>query len=219
MNETIFSSEIEFAVVLFVIMLAGGAFGGWASYFLNDSESKSKTKSIILGISASMIVPVFLSMISSNLLVVAQKEIDKLFILSGFFVLAGVFSRNFLENIYSKVLQQVGDIGKKVKTIEESSEEIDIPSEILPEGFLEKNNINEEEYKLMNTLLTGTYTYRSTSGLIQDSQLERKHIEKALNTLLAKKLIGSRVNKKDKIRYYLSSEGRQLLGKLSIENE
>jgi hypothetical protein len=194
-----------------------GSLGGWASYYLNESEGKSILKSFVLGVVASSIVPLFLNMISSNLLFEVRKQIEKVFIFAGFCVLASVFSRNFLENIYNNILQQVGDIGKQVKNIEEASSEPDIPTGDISEESLKQKGITKIEFDLLNTLSSGKYTYRSISGLKKDSDSERNSVDKAINTLLAKKLIESRLMGKNQMRYFISSEGRKMLGELSLE--
>jgi len=207
-----------YAMTIALIMLSAGVLGGFASYYLNESEGKKLIKSVVLGIVAAMIVPVFLNMISSNLLIEAQKNIDKLFIFSGFCILAAVFSRNFLENIYSKVLQQVGNIGKQVKEIEEAAIEPEVPPTEVPEAALKKKGVTAAEFKLLSTLSSGRFVYRSVSGLKKESNLNKHDVDSCINSLLAKKLIESRLNSNNQTRYFISNEGRMLLGELSIEH-
>ena len=97
LQESLLMDDYLYGLCILTIMLLAGLLGGFASYHLNESDDKSTVKSITLGIVAAMIVPVFLNMISSSLLVEAQKSVDKLFVFLGFCVLASVFSRNFLE--------------------------------------------------------------------------------------------------------------------------
>ena len=213
-NSPVILTTWMYAIVLLLIMLAAGVLGGIASYYLSESEDRSKTKSITLGIVAALIVPVFLNMISSNILIEAQKEIDKLFIFTGFCVLASVFSRNFLENIYNKVIQQVGNLEKK---IEEAAEEPELPAKDVPETLLTKKGITSSEFKILSTLSSGRYTYRSTSGLRKESDLEKSSFDESLNHLIAKKFVRSRLNKNEQQRYFISGQGREVLGELSIE--
>jgi len=215
--ENLLLSDGWYAAVILLIIVLSGLMGGLASYYLNESEQKSISKSFVLGVVASLIVPLFLNMISSNLLFEAQRQIDKIFIFAGFCLLASVFSRNFLENIYNKILQQVGDIGKQVKTIEEASSEPDIPTGDISEESLKQKGITKIEFGLLNTLSSGKYAYRSISGLKKDSDSDRNSVDNAINTLLAKKLIESRLMGKNQMRYFISSEGRKMLGELSME--
>jgi DNA-binding MarR family transcriptional regulator/fluoride ion exporter CrcB/FEX len=216
MNSPLILTAWMYAIVLLLIMLAAGVIGGIASYYLSESEDRSKTKSITLGIVAALIVPVFLNMISSNILIEAQKEIDKLFIFAGFCVLASVFSRNFLENIYNKVIQQVGNLEQK---LEEAVEEPDLPTKDVSETLLTKKGITSNEFKILNILSSGRYTYRSTSGLRRELDLDKSSFDESLNQLIAKKFVLSRLNKKEQQRYFISGRGREVLGELSIAQD
>lgn len=205
------------AILLFLIMVCAGILGGIASYYLNESDDKSMVKSITLGIVAAFIVPVFLSMISSELIENSKRHVKDLFTFAGFCVLGAVFSRNFLENVYSKVLQQVGSISHKVKQIEEASEEVDIP-EVADEELtatLQRNGLTIDEYRLLKGISGGRFTYRSLSGLQKDTGMDRGLVDQLLNQLLSKGLIDSRVNQKKQNRYFLSANGRKVLGSIS----
>ncbi len=215
--ETLLMTDSIYAIVIIIIMLIAGIVGGIAAYYLNDADDKSKRRSMTLGIVAAMIVPVFLNMISSHLLLDAQKEVDKLFVFLGFCVLAAVFSRNFLENIYNKVLQQVGSMGKQISNMEQAANEPDLPDEDIDMKLVEAKGLNENELTILRIISEGRYTYRSLSGLKKDTGLDRKTIDNCLNTLISKTMINSRVNNKNQLRYYLSSEGRKVLGELSTE--
>ncbi len=214
---TLLMTDWWYALMLLGIIVGTGILGGYASYHLSESDDRSKTRSITLGVVAAFIVPVFLNMISSNLLVEAQKNIDKFFIFAGFCVLASVFSRNFLENIYNKVLQQVGSIGDKVKEIEEAAVEPDVPEADVSSAILKEHGLTENEFKLLKIFSGGRFTYRSITGLKKDSGMERSDVDSFLNSLLSKGLIQSRLNDKKQMRYFLSGEGRQLLGSISTE--
>ena len=78
--ENLLLSDGWYAAVILLIIVLSGLMGGLASYYLNESEKKSIAKSFVLGVVASLIVPLFLNMISSNLLFEAQRQIDKMFI-------------------------------------------------------------------------------------------------------------------------------------------
>ena len=216
--ESFLMSDGYYALIVIIIMISAGVLGGVASYYLNESEDKSKKKSITLGVVASMIVPVFLNMISSNLLIEAQKHVDKIMVFSGFCILAAVFSRNFLENIYNKVIQQVGNIGKQVKDFEEAASEPDVPTADVTEEVLKVRGLTQNEFMILNGLSAGKYTYRSISGLNKETGLERSDINSCVNTLVAKGLIETRVNDRKRMRYFLSGEGRKMLGELNAES-
>ena len=216
-----------YALVIFLIIILSGLLGGFAAYYLNKaegksikSEGKSIIKSLILGVVASFIVPLFLNMISSNLLIEAQRNIIKIYIFIGFCILASVFSKNFLENMYNKILQQMSDLKKDIAPIKEASNEPDIPTGDISEESLNQKGINKIEYDLLTILSMGKFTYRSIPGLKKEPALKEKSdlVGETINNLLAKKLIEPKhFENRQTERYFISSEGRKILGELSIE--
>ena len=215
--ENLLLPDIWYAVLIFLIIVFSGLLGGLAAYFLSESEEKSIRKSFVLGLVASFIVPVFLNMISSNLLSDAQRQIDKVFIFAGFCVLASVFSKNFLENIYNRVLQLVSDMKEKVERMEEASSEPDAPTGEPSKESLDQKRIDKTEFELLNILSSSRWAYRSISGLKNENKLDRNLVDDAINKLLSKKLIETRIFKNNQTRYFISTKGRKLLGDLSTQ--
>lgn len=209
-------NDSTYAWLLLVIIVLAGVVGGTASYFLSESEDKTPVKSIVIGVVASFIVPVFLNMISSNLLIEAQQKIDKIFIFTGFCVLAAVFSRNFLENVYNKVIQQVGNLEKKV---EDAVVEPSTPDNEVSADLLSNSGLTPQQYKVLRELTSGKFTYRTLSGLRNDSGLDRANFEIVINELIAKSLVNAKPNKENKTRYSISTQGREILGGISINSE
>lgn len=207
----------HYGFLILAVIIFSGLVGGLASYYLTESDNKSKLKSIVLGVAAAFIVPVLLNMISSDLLEKSQHRFDSLFSFIGFCVLAAVFSRNFLENIYNKVLQQVGSINDKVKMMEQVTEEPDISESDKQNMGEVKGQLEQDDITVLNAFTNGRFAYRAIPGLTKDSGLERKQVEKCLNKLMASQLVESRINDKQQMRYYLSGQGRKLLGTLDDE--
>lgn len=62
------------------VMLIAGVFGGIVNYFLtrkSDPEDNTPTKCIVMGLGASLLVPLFLNMISSDLLSTSKGDPTK----------------------------------------------------------------------------------------------------------------------------------------------
>src|SRR5438045_3868857 len=88
-------------VILIIIMLITGAFGGFLNYLHNfdtiaDEEKNVvvRNKYIFLGIAAAFLIPVFLKMISSNL--TSSVKNDDYLVFAGFCLIAAIFSRRFI---------------------------------------------------------------------------------------------------------------------------
>ena len=97
-------------VILMIIMLISGAFGGFLNYLHNfDTTEKEKPESVVrnkyilLGIAAAFVIPVFLKMISSNL--ISSSDNNDYLVFAGFCLIAAIFSRRFITTIGDKILE------------------------------------------------------------------------------------------------------------------
>ena len=132
------------------IILITGLLGGWASHLsisLTESQSNwpedaSRTQKnrrvprclahLVLGVVAAFTVPLFLSLIRSDLMtnILVQsisKEYSDFFILGGFCLIAGFSSRTFVDSLSAKVAalgQQVQRASATARHAEEKSEEV-----------------------------------------------------------------------------------------------
>jgi hypothetical protein len=102
----------NYMLLLFGIMLFAGLLGGIANYFLSDRGGAFSAKGLfkygVLGIVASLTVPLFLNMISSDLLAMARTRPIDLFVFGGFCLLFVLFSRRAVEGISARLRQQFG---------------------------------------------------------------------------------------------------------------
>lgn len=100
----------NYMLLLLAVMVITGILGGLANYFMSEKKGDSTSKGIIkyalLGIVAALTVPLFLFMISSDLLAVAKSRPIDLFVFAGFCLLFVLFSRLFLESAAAKLMQQ-----------------------------------------------------------------------------------------------------------------
>ena len=75
-------------LIILLIMIAAGVLGGVANYFLsdrhNDTGHNDWGKYPILGVISALTVPLFLNMISSNLLEAARTRPVDFFVFAGF---------------------------------------------------------------------------------------------------------------------------------------
>lgn len=110
------------------IIIAAGLLGGLTNFFLlYNLDYKTKEcwvsffKSILLSLCASLTVPLFLQIISNNLLDISKDtkfQEKNYFILAGFCVLAAFYSKRFLDDLYAKVnkAEKKADEAKKSAT-------------------------------------------------------------------------------------------------------
>ncbi len=104
----------NYMLLLLGIMVAAGILGGAANYFMSEKSggisAKDLVKYAILGIVAALTVPLFLNMISSDLLAGAKSRPIDLFVFAGFCLLFVLFSRRFVENAATKLLLQLDQL-------------------------------------------------------------------------------------------------------------
>ena len=215
--------EIIIAIVeshffkIFIILLVCGIVGGLANYDISTDHSKSysKTKlsSVILGIVAAFTVPLFLKMISSDILIKSQKEPTEFFVIIGFALIASVFSRNFLSTIYDRLMQRVDKLEKRMEDV---TDEPNYPEEgEISKTHFKDEGLTEEELKIMIKMASSKYPSRSLDGLKRDTGIERGKINETFNVLMEKGLVEQSLNSNQELRWYLSSKGRSVLAKLS----
>ena len=122
-----------------LVMLCAGALGGIVNFFLADPEQEKPLlwwQHVFVGVVASFMVPLFLNMISGDLIDkirgVDGKTADysRMFVLAGFCLVAAVSSRAFIKTLSEKVLQEVR---KKVDAVDRKVDEAVVKSDAAEE--------------------------------------------------------------------------------------
>ena len=93
-----------------VVMLIAGIFGGVINYLLDQESGKSSAqlernallKSITIGLGASFLVPLFLAIISSDLIELNKLDSSKILVFLGFCLVAAISSRKFIFTLSEK---------------------------------------------------------------------------------------------------------------------
>jgi hypothetical protein len=184
------------------IIIGAGLLTGTTNYFMT-CDLKLKTSenwvkffaSIFLSTCASLTVPLFLQILSNNLL--DQASFKSTLIFTGFCILAGFFARRYLDDLYAKLknlenkvdkqeeetekklTQTAKDteaVNKKVEDLEESIEEVEadnIPNEILESLKTDTTfNINDNEISdLIKALNSPKYSLRTLNGISKESKI------------------------------------------------
>jgi len=94
------------------VMLLAGMYGGIINYFLESDKTENRSsltmgQMIVIGIGASFLVPLFLTLISSNLINLKQLEFSKVLVFFGFCLIAAISSRRFIMTISERILKEV----------------------------------------------------------------------------------------------------------------
>ena len=218
----------SYMLIILLIMIAAGVLGGVANYFLRDRQQESSpqdwAKYSILGVIAALTVPLFLNMISSNLLEAARTRPVDFFVFAGFCLIYVVASRRVFENAANKLLGQVDQMKREMVQIKQQRQEVELsalreePAEaadtplpaVKPEVIKESLSYNDIE--ILRALSEDSYVYGNLAGLTDKTGLARDLVSSRLTVLKSLGLIETRINDKNVLHWFVSPKGKQMLG-------
>lgn len=237
--------EVVSTFFVFIVIISAGALGGYIHYVFREEDpsipeaEKIKEKknelirSMLLGIAAAFIVPVFLKISSGggdsdiiNQIVTPGKlqiKVSNLFVLGGFCQIAALSARKFLLGMSQNLLEKQGRKIKstvleteKIKqdmlelrdeTIGESDEEaIDAPTSLEVGSLLKK--INEDQKIILSELASKPNTKRSIHKIRTKVGWNREKTKKMLEELTDLNLAAVTTSvKDDKPRWKITETG------------
>ena len=222
---TLSDSLDGYMLIVLLIMVAAGVLGGVANYFLSDRQSDSGRKDWgkypILGVIAALTVPLFLNMISSNLLEAARTRPVDFFVFGGFCLIYVVASRRVVEDVANKLLGQMDQMKREVHKIKQQQESIgngreeaaaliDASSPPRPEAIKESLSYNDIE--ILRALSEDSFVYGNLAGLTDKTGLARDLVSSRLVVLKSLGIIETRINEKNVLHWFVSPKGKQMLG-------
>lgn len=218
---------------LTAIMALMGVLGGLINYFINgDTESKPRKdcfrevlKACIIGIGASLLVPLFLNMISSDLLKETESSQYNILVFAGFCLIAAITSKTFIGTISERILQEAEEANAQAREAKKKIEQVE--SNIRPiinkateqdyndEDIIEEDNLgfNEgdlEEIVILKAIANGKYTYRTLNGLSKVTKLKKEVVNEKLTQLITEGFI-TQTQRENGIRYCITERGRREL--------
>jgi DNA-binding MarR family transcriptional regulator len=219
--------------IIGIIILFGGL-GGIVNYFFTyipTNEEKSKwnsfefSKSLIIGISASFLMPLFLNMISSDLIKESKNDPYRLFIFSGFCLIAAISSKAFIQSISQKILKEFNEVKEKVNNVEkeirpviekETEDDLDAEleevagEEVRVLSDIELDDKDTNRIKILKALGMGKYVYRSLKGISNQVKLDTKEVNHTINDLIADNYVDQSIKEKA-IYFFITKQGREHL--------
>lgn len=210
-----------FMFLILGIMIISGILGGLVNFFLSEYHKPPVWKAVIgdclLGIVAALTVPLFLNMISSNLLTVAPRKPVNLFIFNGICLLFALFSCRLKENVFNKRFQATGSIPGDHGNADpvETDHDLKIGCRKVSKDRLGRAGISESELKILQVMARGNHVHRSLVGLLKDPELVKEPVNETLSSVMAKGLVEQKLNKENKLRLYLTPKAKQMLDKFN----
>lgn len=179
------------------------------------TEKKDYWKSLVKGVVAAFLVPIFLEVIKSEIGRNLNCNLYDYLIFGGLCLIAAIFSDKFIDTIGEKILQKAENAEKeakesneKVNTLiekeaEPETEQPDIESKI--QGIKESSEFRHEGNveKVINALKSKKYKYRTTKGISEESGLSTRTVMVTLS-ILSNAGIVTRINSGKRTLWTLS---------------
>ena len=207
-------------------MIGAGFLGGATNFLRAELEKKDFSmflKNVLMGISASILIPLFLNMISSNLLKETASDNLKLFVFFGFCLIASLSSKAFIQTMSDRVMNEIKDTKEIMKGMQKGMRlaEVVVDKETEPEPQEGEDStslmqvrafsFSEDAKKTLNALGKGKYAWRSVRGIAREVKISKEKTLDALNWLLSNDLV---VESIEKGRWGLTIEGRGIFTKM-----
>ena len=219
----------SYMFVILLIMIAAGILGGVANYFLSERQKDPARnewgKYLVLGVIAALTVPLFLNMISSNLLEAARSRPVDFFVFAGFCLIYVVASRRVLENVANRLLLQMDQMKRELLQIKQQNQEglspalrdepfsgLEAPPAVAPRPEAVKESLSYNDIEILRALAEESYVYGNLVGLTDKTGLARDLVSARLTVLKNLGIIETRINEKNILHWFVSIRGKQVLG-------
>lgn len=221
-----------YMLMILGIMVLAGILGGMANYFLSDRQgevsSRDGFKYAILGVIAALTVPLFLNMLSSNLLEAARTRPVDFFVFAGFCLIYVVASRRVFENAANKLLSQLDQVKRDVNRLQQQSEapapvvireEAPVPAPEPARMEPVKESLSYNDIEILRAIAEENYVYGNLAGLTDKTGLGRDLVSNRLTVLKNLGIIETRISDKNVLHWYVSPKGKQMLGEILAQGE
>jgi hypothetical protein len=210
---------------ILTVLIIGGVLGGAVNRVLgkpDDTPPPSWARSILVGFAASFLVPLFLNMISSDLIKRPNGAgFADLLVLLGFSLVAAISSTAFIRTLSDRVLQEaklaqreaaeakagVTNVQKTMQPIVDKETESDsLADEAKP--LMAESQPQTDDMMLLKALTGGRWALRSQSGLAKETGIDPVATSQHLETLLAQGMVG-RTTTRNGPRWFITEAGRE----------
>lgn len=220
---------------LLLVMVASGLLGGVVNFIYSYSNGRKKMvqfvdliKSMITGVAAALLVPIFLNTISSNIVKESETDDVKLLVFAGFCVIAAVSSKAFIRAISNRVLERVNRVEEDVQAVKAEIQPMVLKHSELNKAYSRKekaegtkstvqvNNAGAsvpdetQSIKVLEKLADSDYAFRSIEGLARDVNMEPEQVRECLEHCVSSGLAGQIENSLG-VRFYITEDGQSHL--------
>lgn len=218
------------AWLLIGVMIAGGLLGGGVNFLLAkadepaDAPSKaSVTRSILAGVLAAFLVPLFLQMLSSDLLERTKRDPLAVLIFLGFCLVAAVSSRAFITTISDKLISELKQARDDAAVARRNAADAQRKANAAVEGQAEPPPASagtrstegaaprpgDDELRVLRAFpARPEFKFRNPFGLAGDAGLGPDEVTQLLAKLEAEGLVAQTEDREKRKLYYLTGEGK-----------
>jgi hypothetical protein len=200
----------SYMLAVFAVMAGMGLLAGVANFFLSEALSgREFAKYIVLGIVASLTVPLFLNMTSSNLLEFGRTRPLSIFVFAGFCLVYVLLSRRVFEAIANSLLQ----MGQKAGSQSGAGRALRTTEDFFRAG------ISSADIEIMRAVSQGGSVYENLTsggpGGAMETPPSKEYVNDRLVLLRQLGLLDLRTDEQNVMHMGLSSLGAQLLAEVS----
>ncbi|MCJ7540968.1 MAG: hypothetical protein MUO88_15040 [Desulfobacterales bacterium] len=214
-----------FLILVLGIMVISGILAGLTNYFFSENQKPQVLQAILgrclLGIAAALTVPLFLNIISSNLLATAQKNPTNLLVFNGICLIFAFVLCRFKEIIFVKQSRKT-EKDKKDNTIIIPIK-TDYGFETSQREFLRdkmnRTGMSASELKILGSIANKKHAHTSLVDLLKDPELINEKINETLSSLMAKGFVEQRLSQENRLFLYLTPKGNRILTKALGESQ
>ncbi len=214
---------VAFVIILTLVMLIAGVFGGLINFYLLNQNNKDTTnmlRCVVVGVGAAFLVPVVLDLIGSSMITQSQSDPGQLLIYTGLCLIAAVASRVVVTSSQDRTRMAAEAAKQDVEALRVQIRQLQLSLQPLIETETEMEGTREEETEVMDSLDvaatqvlkalgTGRYIFRTQESLLGELDMPEQDVMKSLQILMGKGLAG-KVNSEWGLRWHLSERGRRL---------
>ena len=208
---------MEHFLILLSIILGCGLLGGAVNYWsvskeIVESEDHPVLKRLSAGVAAALAVPLFLNMISSDLLQKSKENDLQLLVVAGFCVIAAISSKAFIDSLSKKLLSQLDNLNQEQKNLRNDMEPVlvkETEPEELVQGMTLQYDIDDDDYLVLKALGGKKWSMRTMSGVMADTKFGDVKAAYSLSKLCELSL-ARRNTKNGKDWWWLTSQGTAL---------
>lgn len=214
---------VGFVIILTLVMLIAGVFGGLINFYLLNQNNKDTTamlRCVVVGVGAAFLVPVALDLVGSSIVSQSQNDPGQLLIYTGLCLIAAIASRLVVTNKLDRTLLAADTAKEEVETLRMHVKQLQLSLQPLIETETEMedsraedqdalDNLDVSATQVLKALGTGRHIFRTQDSLLQELDMADNDVLKSLNILVTKGLAG-KVNSSWGLRWHLTERGRRL---------